>query len=105
LENTEPDFGAAVRVTAVPLLNLALQVVLQLIPEGLLVAVPAPVPALFKVRVNVVAEAERADAQRQSMPKSKRQCRLEPLERRHKTALTFLFINIIRRVPSLLDAI
>ena len=41
----EPVAGAAVRVTDAPLLKLALQVDPQLIPAGLLVMVPAPVPA------------------------------------------------------------
>jgi hypothetical protein len=42
--NVEPELAAALRVTAVPLEKLALQVVPQLIPAGLLVTVPAPVP-------------------------------------------------------------
>lgn len=44
--NAEPDFGVAVRVTDVPVVILAEQVAPQLIPEGLLVTVPAPVPVL-----------------------------------------------------------
>ncbi len=44
--NLEFAFGAAVRVTMVPLVKLALHVVPQLIPAGLLVIVPPPVPAL-----------------------------------------------------------
>jgi hypothetical protein len=47
--NVEPVAGVAVRVTAVPLLNPALQVVPQLMPVGLLVIVPAPKPALCTV--------------------------------------------------------
>lgn len=41
----DPDAGAAVRVTCVPVVKLALQTVPQLIPAGLLVVVPLPVPA------------------------------------------------------------
>jgi len=40
----ELDDGVAVRVTDVPLSKLALQVAPQLIPDGLLVTVPEPVP-------------------------------------------------------------
>jgi hypothetical protein len=42
--NVEPLFAIAVSVTDAPLLNDALHVVPQLIPEGLLVTVPKPVP-------------------------------------------------------------
>ena len=45
--NTEPTAGVAVKVTVAPDANLAEQVDPQLIPEGLLVTVPVPVPALF----------------------------------------------------------
>ena len=41
----EPAAGAAVSVTAVPLVKLAEQVAPQVIPAGLLVTVPVPVPA------------------------------------------------------------
>lgn len=47
--NVEPVLGAAVRVTGVPLAKLAVHVVPQLIPVGLLVTVPVPVPALCTV--------------------------------------------------------
>ena len=47
--NVEPAFGAAVSVTMVPLVKLALHVAPQSIPAGLLVTVPAPVPALWTV--------------------------------------------------------
>ena len=47
--NVEVVFGAAVSVTMVPLVKLALHVAPQSIPAGLLVTVPAPVPALWTV--------------------------------------------------------
>ena len=47
--NVEPALGAAVSVTVVPLAKLALHVVPQLMPEGLLVIVPAPVPPSWTV--------------------------------------------------------
>ena len=42
--NVEPGLAVAVSVTAVPLGRSAVQVVVQLTPEGLLVTVPDPVP-------------------------------------------------------------
>lgn len=48
-ENVEPEAGAAVSVTAVPLPKLALQVWPQLIPEGLLPTVPEPAPLFCTV--------------------------------------------------------
>src|SRR5580698_8752337 len=45
----EPVAGFSVSVTCVPALKLALQVVGQLIPAGLLDTVPVPVPARLSV--------------------------------------------------------
>jgi hypothetical protein len=53
--NVEVAFGAAVRITDVPLLKFAVQVAPQLIPAGLLVIVPLPVPALSTVSCTGVA--------------------------------------------------
>jgi hypothetical protein len=47
--NVEPAFGAALSVTTVPLWKLALQVDPQLMPAGLLLTVPLPVPAPLTV--------------------------------------------------------
>ncbi len=47
--NVEVAFGAAVSVTMVALVKLALHIAPQLIPAGLLMTVPAPVPALWTV--------------------------------------------------------
>ena len=46
----DPAAGAAVRVADVPLLKFAEQALPQLMPAGLLVIVPVPVPALVTVR-------------------------------------------------------
>lgn len=51
---TDPLDGVVVRVTEVPLLNDAEQVLPQMIPSGVLVTVPLPVPALVTVRVPVI---------------------------------------------------
>jgi hypothetical protein len=47
----EPALGVAVSVTTVPLTKSAAHVAPQLIPAGLLVTVPAPVPARLTVSV------------------------------------------------------
>jgi hypothetical protein len=49
----EPLAAAALRVTTVPALNDAEQVAPQLMPLGLLVIVPLPVPLLLTVRLKV----------------------------------------------------
>ena len=48
---TDPDDGVAVRVTSFAVGKVDEQVVPQSTPAGLLVTVPAPVPALVKVSV------------------------------------------------------
>lgn len=45
--NVDPELGAAFSVTAVPLANVEVQVDPQLMPAGLLVTAPVPVPAPF----------------------------------------------------------
>jgi len=47
--NTALAAGDALRVTTVPAANVARHVVPQLMPEGLLEVVPAPVPELCTV--------------------------------------------------------
>jgi hypothetical protein len=53
----EPVPGAAVNVTAAPLVKFAEQFVVQLIPAGLLVMVPLPVPVLVTAKAKVCAGA------------------------------------------------
>jgi hypothetical protein len=79
--NVAPDSGVAVSFTDVPLGNSALHTVGQLMPEGLLVTVPVPAPAVFKVSVKVVAKAEWAEAQMQNMHKTPRHRRLATHQR------------------------
>jgi hypothetical protein len=52
--NVEPVAAAAVSVTGVPLVYVAEHVAPQLMPEGALLTVPLPVPALETVNVDVV---------------------------------------------------
>jgi hypothetical protein len=63
--NVEPADGEAVSATPVPEANDALHVAPQLIPAGLLVTVPEPVPALLIVSVyicvNVAVQLRAAD--------------------------------------------
>jgi hypothetical protein len=47
--NVEADPGASVRVTTVPAANMYWHVVPQLMPAGLLLTEPAPVPELCTV--------------------------------------------------------
>jgi hypothetical protein len=49
-----PGFGVAVKMTLVPLLKVSVQSAPQLMPTGLLVTVPDPVPALVTMRELVV---------------------------------------------------
>jgi len=51
--NVEPAAGVAVSVTAAPLANAAEHVAPHEMPVGALVTVPAPVPAVLTVRLNV----------------------------------------------------
>src|SRR5262245_58589881 len=51
----EPEAGEALRVTGVPLEKAEEQVLPQLIPAGVLLTVPLPVPALLTVRVRLCA--------------------------------------------------
>jgi hypothetical protein len=51
----DPADAVAVSVTELPVGNGALQVAPQLMPDGLLVTVPVPVPALLNVRVEGTA--------------------------------------------------
>jgi hypothetical protein len=52
--NVEPVAGTAVRVTAAPGVNDCEQLAPQLIPAGVLVTVPEPVPLLVTDRIRVV---------------------------------------------------
>jgi hypothetical protein len=61
--NVLPDAACALNVTAVPLLKLEEQVLPQLMPLGLLLIVPLPVPAVVVVstKVLVLLEEKLAD--------------------------------------------
>jgi hypothetical protein len=52
--NVEPEPGVAVNATEVPLFSVVEHVVPQLIPAGLLVTVPVPVPARVTVSMYVL---------------------------------------------------
>ena len=52
---TEPALGCAVKVTTVPLVYGAAQVLPQSIPAGLEVTTPVPAPVLDTVSVNVAS--------------------------------------------------
>jgi hypothetical protein len=52
----EPDPGTAVKTTAAPLVKFALQVLGQVMPLGLLLTEPVPVPARVTVSGNVTVE-------------------------------------------------
>lgn len=60
-EKTEPLAGVGVRVTEAPLVTEAEQLAPQLIPAGLLVTVPLPVPALLKADTLLTVRAKLAD--------------------------------------------
>jgi hypothetical protein len=51
-EKVDPVVAAGVRVTTAPLANVSAQSVPQAIPAGLLVTVPAPVPAFVTVTLS-----------------------------------------------------
>jgi phage tail protein X len=58
--NSEPLAGEAVKVTGVPLAKIALQVLGQLMPDGLLVTVPDPPPLSERVRAELGTEIKLA---------------------------------------------
>jgi hypothetical protein len=53
LANVDPVEGAAVKVTLSPWAKLPVHETVQLIPDGVLVTVPLPVPAMVSVSANV----------------------------------------------------
>lgn len=52
--NNDPPLPVAVKLTPAPVLNMAVQVCPQLMPDGLLLIVPVPVPELITVNCIVV---------------------------------------------------
>jgi hypothetical protein len=56
--NVDPDAGVAVSVTGVPLSKFAVQVAPQLIPDGVLVTVPEPVPLTWTLSWREVGVGE-----------------------------------------------
>jgi hypothetical protein len=58
--NSEPLAGEAVKVTGVPLAKIALQVLGQLMPDGLLVTAPDPPPLSERVRAELGTEVKLA---------------------------------------------
>ncbi|PYN38685.1 MAG: hypothetical protein DME01_00665, partial [Candidatus Rokuibacteriota bacterium] len=51
--NVDPVAGVAVKMTAVPLANVAAHVAPQEMPAGALATVPTPVPTLLTLSVNL----------------------------------------------------
>lgn len=60
--NADPEAAVAVRVTGVPLLKFAAHVLPQLMPAGLLVTVPVPVPARVTVKGNTAVKVAVTDS-------------------------------------------
>jgi hypothetical protein len=58
--NVEPEAAVATRLTCVPLLRVVVHVLPQVIPVGLLVTVPVPVPTRVTVSVYFVIKLNTA---------------------------------------------